>query len=152
MKQFFKTTGIILLALHLSSCAEDQPEMEESFYIEFGTRCGWCAGQEFVKVSAQKVVYTRTIPCGENEGTTIKSRHLTSLEWEAIQKAYNYNLFLTLDYNECNVCADGCDEIIRIHDDTDTHELSYSPGEEVEGMENLRTKLHELMAEFTEED
>ena len=57
-----------------------------------------------------------------------------------------------LEYNECNVCADGCDEIIRIHDGIGSHELSYSPGEALEGMENLRAKHGELLAEFNEED
>lgn len=152
MKQFLKSTGIIVTLLLFTFCAEDQHEIEKSFYIVFGTRCGWCAGQEFIDVSSQKVVYTRTIPCGENKGTTTKSRQLTKREWKAIQYSYNYDRFLTLEYNECNVCVDGCDEIIRIHNGNNSHELSYSPGEEVEGMKNLRAKLNDLLLEFGEED
>ena len=149
MKQFLKTAGIIVFALFLSSCAEEQPEIDKSFYIEFVTECGWCAGQEYIKVTEQKVLYTLAIPCGENEGTTTDSRNLTAEEWQEIIDSFDYDQFLTLNYNECNVCVDGCDEIIRINEEDEIHELRYSPGEEIQGMENLKTRLKAILEEFS---
>ena len=122
----------------------------ETYTIKFGSECGWCGGQEYITISSTKVEYERNIPCGEDKGTTNKSRNLTSEEWEEIENSFDYSLFKTQEYTNCNVCADGCDEIIQITENDLTHELRYSFSDEVEGMENLRQKLSEIMDDMRE--
>ena len=152
MKHLVKVGFFALVFLFFTTCAEDEFKKQESYIIEYGTECGWCAGQEYITVSNSKVEYLRNIPCGENQGTTNKSRNLNSGEWEELTSSFDYSLFITLEYNECNVCVDGCDEIIRITDDETSHELRYSISGEVEGMEILRQKLEELMEEMKEQN
>jgi len=141
-----------LVLLLFATCAEDELIEQESFIIKFGSECGWCAGQEYITVSDSIVEYLRNIPCGENMGTVSKSRNLVSDEWTEITSSFDYSLFVTLEYNECNVCVDGCDEIIKISHDETLHELRYSFSDEVEGMENLRQKLNGIMEEMREQD
>ena len=146
------TKSILFLQILLLSfgCSDNEPEEQIDFTIKYGSECGWCAGQEYITISNLKVEYTRNIPCGENEGTTINSRNLSSEEWETITSSFDYSLYKTLEYNDCNVCADGCDEIIQITQNASTHELRYSFSDEVEGMENLREILSEIMDEMRE--
>ncbi len=128
----------------------DEIVIPEDYTIKFGSECGWCAGQEYITVSSTKVEYERNIPCGDDKGTIEKSIDFCSCDWNDLNASFDYSLFKKLDYNTCNVCADGCDEIIKITEEGSSHELRYSFSDEVEGMENLRQKLTELMDKMRE--
>jgi len=147
-----KNLLFLLIGILFFSCAEQEVPEVENYTIKFGSECGWCAGQEYIYISGSKIDYERNIPCGDNKGTITKSRNLNSGEWEEITGSFDYSLFLTLDYSECNVCVDGCDEIIEITEDNTWHELRYSFSDKVEGMENLRQKLNGLMEEMRNMD
>lgn len=129
-------------------CDKNEVETEADYRIEFGSECGWCAGQEFISITSSEINYIRNIPCGEEKGTIKKERLITSDEWNKITSSFDYSLFKTLDYSECNVCADGCDEIIKITENNETHELRYSLHDEVEGMQDLRQVLNDLMGKM----
>lgn len=116
--------------------------------IEFGNVCGWCAGEEKITVSSVKADYYRNIPCGENEGTTYKTKAITTEEWDQISSSYDYDYFLTLDYSECNVCVDGCDEFIIITTNGFSHEIRYSPSKEIAGLDDLRQQLTNILNEI----
>ncbi len=133
----------------LFSCS-DEIVIQEDYTIKFGSECGWCAGQEFITVSSTKVEYEQNIPCGDDQGTIEKSMDFCSCEWNDLNASFDYSLYKKLDYNTCNVCADGCDEIIIITEDGSSHELRYSFSDKVEGMEDLRQKLTELMDKMRE--
>jgi len=119
----------ILISIFIISCSKQNDDFGEhgSVVIKFGTACGWCAGEEVITVSSVKVDYLRHIPCGENEGTTNKTNEISKEKWKDITSSFDYSWFITLNYNECNVCADGCDEFIKITMDGSTHEIRYSP-------------------------
>ena len=158
MKKIIKLISLFIGLILFFSCAEEQTEniksfdKDESFYIQFGTECGWCAGQEFIKITESKVVYTRTIPCGDNKGTISKNRVLIETEWDELINSYDSEKFLELDYNNCNVCVDGCDEIIRIGNEDSSHEIRYTPSENIESMQNLKTNLIEIMEEMRQQN
>ena len=145
MKTIFKTFIFLAIFLFPFSCSEKEQDILSDFTIKFGSACGWCAGQEYITLTNSKIEYERTIPCGEDEGTTNKNRNISSEEWAEINNSFDYSLFKTLDYNECNICVDGCDEILQITENESTHELSYSNSTEVEGMEILREKLSGIL-------
>lgn len=134
----------------LSCLKDDEPGVDDSYLIEFGSECGWCAGSGFITISKAKIEYERNIPCGENQGTDKKNQIFTDNEWNQLLESFDYDYFITLDYNICNVCADGCDEIIRITKDNIVHEIRYNPSESIEGLETLQEKLREYLAEFYE--
>ena len=148
MKILFKNLSFIFLLFIFMGCDKNEIEPEVGYKIEFGSECGWCAGQEFITITSSDIKYVRNIPCGEEKGVTNHSRKISSAEWDEITLSFDYSLFKTLEYNECNVCVDGCDEIIRITDIEDIHELRYSFSDEVEGMENLRQIFADLMEEM----
>lgn len=150
MIKIVRFTLIILFAFSVFAC-EKETETVESFAIKYGSECGWCAGQEYIIVNSSNITYTRNIPCGEDQGTTTKNKLITPEQWEELNESFDYSLFLTLNYNECNVCVDGCDEIIEITNDTTVHELRYSFSDKVEGMEELRNQLSEIMSDMRED-
>lgn len=149
MRELLKTLLIILLVpLLFAGCAEDEPEKQNDFKIEFGSECGWCGGEEFITITPGEILYSRHIPCGENKGTVAKSRKLTGSEWNEIIALANVELIHSLEYNKCNVCVDGCDEILRITEEENVHELRYDPCESIEGIEKLQQKLRALLQEM----
>ena len=145
MTNILKTILIIIAITTNMGCDKNEVEPEADYRIEFGSECGWCAGQEFISINSSEINYIRNIPCGEEKGTIKKGRLLTSDEWNKITSSFDYSLFKTLDYSECNVCADGCDEIIKITENNKTHELRYSLNDDVEGMQDLRMILNDLL-------
>lgn len=152
MKHLLKTILFLIVIVILSGCSKNDTFENETFTIKFGTECGWCAGQEYITITSTKVEYIRNIPCGDDSGTINRIADLCSCDWNEITSSFNYSLFKTLEYSDCNVCADGCDEIIQITENEDTHELRFTVSDEVEGMENLRQLLSELMDEMREMD
>lgn len=152
MRNTFKFFSILIFTLLIFACSEKEPEISDSNQIKFGTVCGWCAGEEFILVSSSKVEYHRIIPCGEDAGNTTKSIDYCSCEWDVLISSFDFELFNTLEYNECNVCADGCDEFLQISFDNNSHEIRYSPTTTVEGMEDLQELLQDLLETMRDMD
>ena len=149
MNRTLLTISVFVISFLLFGCSE-QEVFDESFTIKFGSECGWCAGHEYITISKTKVDYMRNIPCGDNKGIITKSQDLCSCDWDEITSSFDYSRFKKLKYNDCNVCADGCDEVILITENESSHELRYSFSAKVEGMENLREILSEIMKEMRE--
>lgn len=149
MKNLLNAILIFLLLFSLA-CDQETTDSQDDFIIEFGTVCGWCAGEELIKVSESGIKYTRTIPCGDDEGTTQRERSISAIEWEEIKASFDYAFFKELDYDECNVCADGCDEFIKITEFNSTNTISYSPGEQINGLEELKSLLNDLLDKMRE--
>jgi hypothetical protein len=145
MRTIFYVVSILFVVL--VSCSHPEDEVP-AFEIKFGSECGWCAGQEYLFVTESEVRYERHIPCGDTKGTTLATKKLSTSEWEIIRESFDYDLFLTLEYNECNVCVDGCDEIMEITQNIQTHTLRYSITDEIEGMDDLREILQEYLEGF----
>ena len=127
---------------------KDNNLSEQNTKIEFGSECGWCGGTEYITVTSSKVEYLRTIPCGDEKGTTKKERAISPKEWAVIINSFDYSIFKKLNYAECNVCADGCDEILKITENDNLHELRYSPTMEIKEIKELqhilKSKLEEM--------
>ena len=147
-----KIISFIFIPAIFTACDNNDIDSAEFFKIEFGSECGWCGGQENIIVTESNINYLRNIPCGDDQGTIQKNRKINSDEWNEIISSFDYSLFKTLNYSECNVCADGCDEIIKISESDKTHELRFSPSDEVEGMQNLREILTVFLEEMRETD
>ncbi len=148
MKNLLKTFILIFVISLVISCDNDEISSEADFKIEFGSVCGWCAGEEFITVTNSQIEYNRSIPCGDDKGIMHKSRKITNSEWNEIISSFDYSLFKKLNYNTCNVCADGCDEIIRTTNNTDIHEIRYSPSDEIKETKELKQILTEILEEM----
>ncbi len=148
MKEILNTVFVIFIMLIISGCEESEIPVQENFKIEFGSECGWCAGQEFISVTNSKIEYTRNIPCGEGKGIRKKEKEISSKDWNELQSSFDYSLFKTLNYNSCNVCVDGCDEIIKITENDSIHEIRYTSPNEIEETKDLRQILNKIMEEM----
>lgn len=134
---------LVLVPVMFVNCSRSEDEFGDHgpVTIEFGTVCGWCGGEEKITISSVKVDYLRNIPCGENKGTISKTDITDSYDWNEIISSFDYDYFLTLDYNQCNVCVDGCDEFIIVTKEDSSHEIRYTPSAEIEGLDELRQLL-----------
>ena len=140
----------LLTMLFSLSCNKTETivEVAPGFQIEYGTQCGWCAGNESISITQDKIQYLKLIPCGEKEGTTQKERTITNEEWQQLAGAFEFEVFETLHHSECNICVDGCDEIITISKDNKTHKISYSPNTEIQEIQQLQELLKILLIEM----
>ena len=135
-------SGLLLSVLFVFVfCSDKSTDWQENITIEFGTACGWCAGYETLTISDLTVNFQRIIPCGENQGTFQNSKPISQDEWNEITASFNYSYFQSLDFDECNVCVDGCDEHIQITENHKSHTITYSPSTEIAGLENLRENI-----------
>lgn len=150
MKKILITGLIIFILTGFVGCEENEIPEQENIKIEFGSVCGWCAGEEFISVTNSGIEYIRSIPCGEEKGITKKEKEINPEEWDEILSSFDYSLFSTLNYNSCNVCVDGCDEIIKITKDDILHEIRYSYPDEVNETKDLRQLLNKIMEEMRE--
>lgn len=150
MEKLIRISFALLISFLISGCADTGLDDTDNMTITYGTVCGWCAGEEFITLVPGRIDYRREIPCGENKGTTTKTKALSTAEWEALAGLFDYSHFASLDHNTCNVCVDGCDEIMRIENKGPAHEIRYSPSDKIEGMEPLRQKLRDYLEEMRE--
>ena len=146
----FNYLFILLPLLIFTQCSEEATDVQGEIIIKYGMECGWCAGQEYLTVSKAKIIYQRIIPCGENEGASTDEKMMDPYTWEVLKSSFDHSLFITLEYDECNVCVDGCDEIIEITDGESVHMIRYTPSEEVPEVQQLREFLEEMMEEIRE--
>ena len=145
MMNLLKIIPFIIILFLFSGCDQTETAADEDLKIEFGSVCSWCTGEEFITVTSSQISYYRNIPCGDDKGMTRKSRVISASEWNEIISSFNIEAFKKLNYNTCNVCADGCDEIIRITENGNLHEIRYSPSDEIEETKKLEQFLAEIL-------
>ena len=51
------------------------------------------------------------------------SRTFTISEWNQLESSVNFETFKAINSNSCQTCVDGCDDIIKITQGTETHEI-----------------------------
>lgn len=135
----------LILLLSFFSCNDDPDNPD--ILIEYGTECGWGVG-EIISISEDKIDYSKSSTGVENPDIESKSKSISTAEWDELSNLYDYGFFRTLDYNSMNVSFDGCDEIIRITQLDNQHEIRYDPSTEIEGLESFQERLNELLVEM----
>jgi hypothetical protein len=150
VKNILNLSILILLSFILFSCDEEVKENTVDVQIDFGVECGWCAGTEKIILTPYKMVYLKQIPCGENKGILQKEKPLSSDEWNQIVSTFDFEIFTTLAYSECNICVDGCDEILTITRQNKTHKISYTPNTEIKEIKDLQKLLSDLITGMRE--
>lgn len=142
MTKLLKTITFLLALVFVLSCSkDDELDVDDSYVIEFETLCGWNIGNKFIFIEKGEIKYGSKV-------VFVKTKSLSSKAWKELIASFDINLFENLDYNTCNVCVDGCDEIIRITSDDNSHEIRYNPGDTIPGLEDLQKKLRAYMTEI----
>lgn len=133
-----------------SSCKTVQTEQtgNSDLVIKTGFICGWGSGQDSMEVSQKAVKYIYYVPRKSSEAQITKTRAISDAEWTEISNAVNMNDFVRLDYNTCNVCADGCDEWISIQKGKLSHQITFNKGAKIDSINKLQIQLAKLKAEF----
>ncbi|WP_297097096.1 hypothetical protein [uncultured Draconibacterium sp.] len=138
---------LLFLLVSLFAC-NDNPD-NPAILIEYGKECGWGVG-EFISISENKVDYVRTSLGVESPDIESKSKSISNEEWTELSNLYDFDFFLTLDYESMNISFDGCDDIIRITQTDNEHGIRYDPSTEIEGLEAFQERLNELLIEMRE--
>jgi hypothetical protein len=141
MKPFF----LILLLTSVISCRKDD---YTGLTIDAGFACGWGSGQDSLVITRSEIRYVYYIPAKSREPVKMASRGTSASEWSEIKEAVDYSEFMKLNYNTCNLCVDGCDEWISLHDDDIDHSIRFTKGQVIESINRLQEILARIRAEF----
>ncbi|NJM16538.1 MAG: hypothetical protein HC896_15200 [Bacteroidales bacterium] len=106
----------------------NQPVNKNNLLISTGTICGWCAGGDSLTLSQDSIWLKSYTPCGT--ATSTVGFTMPPVLWDSLVAALDLEAFRQLDYNTCNVCADGCDTWIRIAKDSLRHKISFGGSED----------------------
>jgi hypothetical protein len=133
------------------TCNRQEPAAgvsDSATIITAGYVCGWGSGEDSLVITSDKVSYKFFVPASSSKPSVNISRTLTAAEQEAIKNAVDFPTFCQLEYNSCNVCADGCDEWIIIKHLNATHEIRYSKGQQINSVSALQAILLDFRKEF----
>jgi hypothetical protein len=143
---------LILFSFCLITCnkKEDNPTIKDttSLVIKAGFMCGWGSGQDSLIISSKMIEYFYSVPANSQIPDVNKARATTPAEWNNILNSINFNNFLNLNYNSCNICVDGCDEWISIKNDSKSHQIRFGLGFKIDSIKPLQDILAQLRTEF----
>ena len=141
---------IALCAILINACNQDgeNPANNSGLVIQAGYICGWGSGTDSIQITKTAVRYVYYIPRKSQQPQIVKTRTVSESEWTEIINSINLEEFTKLNYNTCNVCFDGCDEWIQIHNDQTDHKITFGKGLKIDAINQLQEKLSRLRAEF----
>ena len=121
---------------------------DTSLVIKAGFMCGWGTGEDSLIISSTMIKYVYIVPARSLVPEINKARPTTTTEWNNILNSINFNNFLNLNYNSCNICVDGCDEWISIKNDSISHQIRFGLGFKIDSIKPLQDILSQLRSEF----
>ena len=140
-----KKTSFLLLLIILFSCKKTD---DDHLIIKAGFACGWGAGEDSLEITGSEIKYVYWVPSQSTKPLINETRAITKSEWDEIENTINIDSFSKLDYNSCNLCFDGCDEWISIHNDGTDYQIRYSMGLKIESIAKLQEIIDRIKAEF----
>jgi hypothetical protein len=146
---------LIIALIFISGCKESEVTIIPHEYsnsdliIKAGFVCGWGAGTDSIDITSTKISYNYYIPGRSLQPQIKKSRAVSESEWAEILNDVTISEFVKLQYQTCNVCADGCDEWIFIKNDTISHKITFGKGAKIVSISKLQDKLAQLRTEFS---
>ena len=133
MKRILLVIDVIIAIAIMASCEENgnMSVDSETFKIELIFTCGWCAGSEILKLSDSKYTYEYDYACGDLEDVPETAFNLTEKEWTSLAKNIDISAFKNLEIDNCGVCYDGCDFVLKMSDSTFSHQIRFVNSEEI---------------------
>jgi hypothetical protein len=150
-KRNSKSASLVILALLFvfPGCEKTEINNNPELIINAGFVCGWGSGLDSINISRTAIKYRYWIPATTNAPVINKTRSVSESEWKEILAGVDMAEFVKLNYQSCNVCADGCDEWISIRDGKGSNKITFGKGIEIGAISSLQSKLAELRTEFS---
>ena len=127
---------------------DEKENGEKEFILRAGFACGWGSGADSLTITHQTISYQYFIPRISQKPQFSKSRAITAKEWEMITESFNFDQFILLKYNTCNICFDGCDEWIDIQKNKVEYKITFTKGLKIDSISGLQAALSQLRSEF----
>ena len=145
---------IFLFIVVMISCAKDDLSVDKSektdYIFQYEYRCGWCFGAQQITITGNELTFVHEPYCdldSQNEKTTLSDDDLEDLNLEELLLKVQQ-----MQLNECGVCYDGCDEVIRFIVGEQTYEIIFDDDEQVIELMDHVEKLREITAGYVDEN
>lgn len=129
MKRILIFAVIVVVAL---ACKDEQLVSEKHFSdltIKTGTICGWCARNDTLSISGNSVRYVNFTQCDNSIPAIEKTAEIEAQTLDSLLMLLDYDEFKKIELNTCNVCFDGCDNWIEIHQGEESHYIRFTGNE-----------------------
>lgn len=129
MKRIIIVAVLIILVF---ACQEEQLVSEKNspdLTIKTGTICGWCSRNDTLSILGNSVRYVNYTQCDNRKPTINKTMVIETKTLDSLLMMLDYDEFKKIDLNTCNLCFDGCDTWIEIHQGKELHYIRFTGNE-----------------------
>jgi hypothetical protein len=129
MKRTFIVAVIIILAF---ACQKEQLVPDNNspdLIIKSGTVCGWCSRNDTLSILGKTVRYVNFTQCNNSNPAINKTGEIDSKTLDSLLMLLDYDTFKKIELNTCNVCFDGCDNWLEIHQGKESHYIRFTGNE-----------------------
>lgn len=129
MKRILILTVVAILAL---ACQEEQLVSEKKtsdLIIKSGTVCGWCARNDTLSINGNSVRYVNYTQCNNSKPAVQKTGEIATQTLDSLLMLLDNDEFKKIELNTCNICFDGCDNWLEIHQGEESHYIRFTGNE-----------------------
>lgn len=117
----------VLMVFVFSACRKEKPIVFYNGDLEItsGFVCGWCSGADSITFINHDFEYQSFNPCTQEPKEAKKTGTVSEEQWSELAQLLDFDDFSAIDLNTCHVCADGCDNWVRIRQENEEHMIRY---------------------------
>lgn len=149
MKRILIIAVVVILAI---ACQEEQLVAEKNssdLTIKSGTICGWCSRNDTLSIQGNSVRYVNYTQCNNSKPSTEKTDMIEKEQLDSLLMLLDYDEFKMIELNTCNVCFDGCDNWIEIHQGEESHTIRFTGNEAIlEPIRGFIDRLNVLRSKY----
>lgn len=123
---------LLLIVVFALACQEEQLSSEKpssDLIIKTGTICGWCSRDDTLSIIGNSVRYVNYTQCDNNKPAIAKTGDIEQQSLDSLLMMFDYDEFRKIELNTCNICFDGCDNWIEIHQGEESHYIRFTGNE-----------------------
>lgn len=149
MIRIFICTLVVIFAF---ACQDEQlvsKRNSSDLTIKTGTICGWCSRNDTLTINENSVRYVNYTQCNNSKPSIDKTGKIASSELDSLLMMLDFEEFKKIELNSCNVCFDGCDTWIEIHQGEESHYIRFSGNEtDLEPVKGFIVRLNALKTKY----
>lgn len=126
-----------LSVLSVLSCQQNNIEDVEvnglkqyDLFFAYGSECGWGTIDDSLAVTEDYIFYDYYSQFYQEEFQITTT--LNQQDWHELKDTFNvltWSRFKLIDLNTCNICVDGCDYLLFVKYNNQTHRIRYGEGD-----------------------
>lgn len=147
--------SMLLIALffpvlfHSCEHSEMEDAANDEVLFTYISACGWCAGSEELNIRGNTASYQYHAVCDNPSKSS--ELELSTEQLKALNLSYLFQQLKNMNIDECGVCVDGCDELLRFETENQEFFIRFTSDDSlstiISELEQIRLLLEEMSKE-----